>query len=121
MSCTVKAITARVPHLCDDCHWTPSLRGQPTIFPGHRYLRHTAFPGDEVNTSERPYSLDQCVACVDRMRPGAATLEAGACGQLCCDELPCALPLRHGADHSCRRCAVSPAGPGTAPPAPSPP
>jgi hypothetical protein len=40
----VRARTARQPHLCDSCHWTPSLRGVATIQPGHRYLLHTAFP-----------------------------------------------------------------------------
>lgn len=44
---TMKAVTARIPHLCDSCHWTPGIRGVATIDPGHRYLRHVAFPGDE--------------------------------------------------------------------------
>jgi hypothetical protein len=58
----VKALTARIPHKCDSCHWTPGLRGVPTIAPGHRYLRHTVFPNDETNQSHRPYSVNECVA-----------------------------------------------------------
>ena len=103
---TVKARTARIPHLCDECHWTPSLRGVPTIAPGHRYLRHVAFPCDEVNQSTRPYSVNQCVACLCERDGTAPTVKAGACGQVCCDELPCAQPFGHGAGHSCRRCAA---------------
>lgn len=54
MTATVKAITARIPHLCDGCHWISGLRGKPTIGAGHRYLRHVTFRDDLVNQSGRP-------------------------------------------------------------------
>lgn len=106
MSTTVKAFTARIPHLCDTCHWTASLqdvRDVPTILPGHRYLRHTAFPDGEHNTSDRPYSIKECVACAEE-RDSAGLLVAGACTTFCHGTVPCARPLRHNGDHSCRRC-----------------
>lgn len=103
MSTAVKARTARIPHLCDSCHWIPGLRGVPTIAPGHRYLRHVAFPCDEVNQSHRPYSLNECVACAEE-RDSAGLLVAGACSTFCCGDTPCARPFRHDSDHSCRRC-----------------
>src|SRR5690349_23801291 len=53
MNTTVKARTARKAHHCDGCSWTPSLRGVATIAPGHRYLRHVAFPGADGNESGR--------------------------------------------------------------------
>ena len=76
MSYAVKARTARKAHLCDGCHWTPSLRGIPTILPGHRYLIHTAFPGSEVNQSHRPYTNTQCVNLPSLK--GGASRQAGA-------------------------------------------
>lgn len=103
---TVKARTARIPHLCENCHWTPSLRGVPTIAPGHRYLRHTAFPDGEVNTGTAPYSVNECVACAEGR--GALELSRGvalACATFCCGDLPCARLHRHEGGHSCRRCA----------------
>jgi len=104
MTTTTKAITARIPHLCDNCHWTPSLRGVATIAPGHRYLRHVAFPDDEVNQSGRPVTFIECVACVSERDPSGALLVADACSTFCCGDVPCALPSRHDGDHSCRRC-----------------
>lgn len=104
MATTVKAQTARTPHLCDNCHWTPSLRGIPTIAPGHRYLRHVAFPGDEVNQTDHPLSLTECVACACERDSHAGLLVAGACSTWCCGDVPCARPFRHDGDHSCRRC-----------------
>jgi hypothetical protein len=106
MSYAVKARTARIPHLCDGCHWTPSLRGQPTILPGHRYLIHTAFPGAEVNHSNRPYTNTECVACACERDKAFDLLVAGACTTHCCGDVPCARPVRHDGDHSCRRCAA---------------
>jgi hypothetical protein len=106
MSVTVKARTARKPHLCEGCHWTPSLRRVPTILPGHRYLLHTAFPDGpygEINQSNRPYTNKECVACAEErdLTMRGAHL---ACCTFCCGDIPCALPFKHGGDHSCRRC-----------------
>lgn len=107
MTATVKALTARKPHMCDSCHWNASLRGVHTITPGHRYLRHVAFPDGEVNTSNRPFSIAECVACAEEREPTAGLLIAGACSTFCCGDTSCALPFKHGGDrHSCRRCAV---------------
>lgn len=104
MSTTIQARTSRIARLCDGCHWTPSLRGKPTIAPGHRYLRHVAFPGDEVNQSHRPYTNIECVACAAEREPTAPLLIAGACATFCCGDVPCARPSGHGEDHECRRC-----------------
>lgn len=102
---TTKARTARIPHLCDGCHWVPSLRGVPTIAPGHRYLLHAVFP-DGVNVvSDRPYTLKECVACLGERDDTAPLLAAGACSTFCCGEVPCARPHKHDGGHSCRRCA----------------
>lgn len=101
-----KAFTARVPHVCESCHyWETGLRGKSTILPGHRYLRHTVFPNDETNQSGRPYSINECVACTEG-RDSAGLLVAGACTTFCHGTVPCALPLKHDGDHSCRQCAV---------------
>jgi len=106
MAATVKALTARIPHLCDSCHWTVSLRGVPTIAAGHRYLRHVAFPDDDANNSGHPVSLTECVACAYE-RDSSAGLDTGACSGFCCGDVPCALPVRHSGDCSCRRCATA--------------
>jgi hypothetical protein len=103
MSTTVKGITARKQHRCDESSWT----GLHFIAPGHRYLRHVAFPDDDVNGSDQPWVLRQCVACVGERDDTATTLTAGACAMWCCGDVPCARPLRHDGDHSCRRCATS--------------
>lgn len=96
MSTTVKAVTARKRHLCDDA-WSDVH----IIAAGHRYLRHVAFPGDDVNPWTRPIVHRQCAACAeDRARS-----DVGACLTHCCGVPPCALPLKHDGDHSCRRCA----------------
>jgi hypothetical protein len=102
---TTRARTARRPHLCENCHWTPSLRGVATIQPGHRYLLHTAFPDGLTNTSNAPYTLKECVACACERDDDAGLLVANACATFCHGTLPCALPLKHDGDHSCRRCA----------------
>lgn len=108
MATAVKALTARIPHLCDSCHWTPSLRDVPTILPGHRYLRHVCFPDDVENETGRPVVLVECVACAEE-RDSAGLLVAGACSTFCHGTVPCARPLRHDGDHSCRRCTNDPA------------
>jgi hypothetical protein len=109
MSTTIQARTARKPHLCDSCHWTPSLRGKPTIAPGHRYLRHVAFPegpSGEVNQTNRPFTNTECVACACAREATDGLLLAEACATFCCGDVPCARPFKHGGDHSCRRCAL---------------
>ena len=106
MSETVKARTARKPHLCEGCHWTPSLRGKPTIAPGHRYLLHTAFPGHDVLAVNKPFSVKECVACAEAT--GSTERSRGialACVTVCCGDIPCALLHKHDGGHSCRRCA----------------
>lgn len=98
---TAKAVTARKRHRCD-----AGYREVHVIAPGHRYMRHTVFPGHDANTSHRPYNVTECVACAEEREYAAGVLTAGACSQFCCGDVPCALPLRHGDDdHSCRRCA----------------
>ena len=100
---TVKAVTARKQHRCDESSWV----GVHFIAPGHRYLRHVAFPCSEVNGSDQPWVLRQCVACIGDRDDTATTLTAGACAAFCCGDVPCARPLKHDGDHSCRRCAGS--------------
>lgn len=107
MAATVKGVTARKPHLCDNCHWDVNLRGVPTIAPGHRYLRHIAFPDGDVNASDHPVVLLECVACAEEREYAAAMLTAGACSTFCHGDVPCALPFKHGGDHSCLRCTVN--------------
>lgn len=76
-----------------------------TIAPGHRYLRHVAFPGDDGHEEgTRPWALNECVACACRREPASGLLVAGACSTFCCGDVPCAKPYRHDGDHSCRRC-----------------
>lgn len=100
MSTTVKAVTARKQHRCDTVWGEVHL-----IQPRHRYLRHVAFPDDDVNGSDRPWVLRECVACVEE-REGCAMFTAGACSMFCHGTTPCALPFKHNGDHSCLRCAV---------------
>lgn len=104
MRTTTQARTSRIARLCDGCHWTPSLRGKPTIAPGHRYLRHVAFPDGEINQSNRPYTNTECVACASDRDGTAPLLIAGACSTFCHGDVPCARPASHDGDHSCRRC-----------------
>jgi hypothetical protein len=106
MATTVKGITARIPHLCDGCHWDSNLRGVPTIAPGHRYLRHVVFPGDDVNQSDHPIVHVECVACAEDRGMHEETLVGDACATYCCGDVPCALPVKHKDDHSCRRCTA---------------
>jgi hypothetical protein len=101
MATTIKAVTARKRHRCDE-----SWGDVHFIAPGHRYLRHVAFPDDDVNGSDQPWVLRQCVACAeDRHEPTGATV-GGACVRHCCGDVPCAMPIEHDGDHSCRRCAT---------------
>lgn len=107
MTATVQARTARVPHLCDSCHWVTGRRGRPLIAPGHRYLRHVAFPDNMVNQSGHPVAHLECVSCASERDSNAALLDAGACGTFCCGVTPCARPFRHSGDCSCLRCVAS--------------
>jgi hypothetical protein len=101
MSTTVKGVTARKRHRCDESSWV----GIHFIAPGHRYLRHVAFPDDDVNGSNRPWVLRICIACAEDRDGHAGALLGGACTTFCCGDVPCALPFEHDGDHSCRRCA----------------
>jgi hypothetical protein len=101
------AVTARKPHFCGSCGRPPGMRGVATILPGHRYLRHVAFPegsAGEINQSDRPIVMKECVACATEREVHAGSLEAGACASFCHGETPCARPLRHDDDHECRGC-----------------
>jgi hypothetical protein len=80
------------------------MRGVATIRPGHRYLRHVAFPGDDANGSDQPWVVKECVACATERDDHAGLLEAGACSTFCHGTTPCALPFRHDGDHECRVC-----------------
>lgn len=101
---TLLGRTSRTRRFCDSCHWLASLRGSPTIAPGHRYVRHVTFPGADGNESGRVQVNVECVACLGDREPHGGLLIAGACSTFCHGELPCALPERHAGDHSCRRC-----------------
>jgi hypothetical protein len=101
MTTAIKAVTARKRHQCDTAQYERHV-----IAPGHRYLRHVAFPGDDVNGSDRPWVLRECVACVEDRDAHAGSLIGGACATFCCGDTPCALPFKHDVDHSCRRCAA---------------
>lgn len=98
---TAKAVTARKRRLCD-----AGYREVHVIAPGHRYLRHTVFPSHDVAGSDRPYNVTECASCVERREYEEAP-ELNACSTWCCGDLPCALPVKHGGDHSCRRCAAA--------------
>lgn len=102
MATTVKGVTARKRHRCDE-----SWGDVHFIEPGHRYLRHVAFPGDDVNGGDRPWVLRVCIACAEDRDAHAGLLVAGACTTFCCGDVPCALPFKHAGDrHSCMRCTV---------------
>ena len=100
MATTVKGVTARKRHRCDE-----SWGDVHFIEPGHRYLRHVAFPGDDVNGGDQPWVLRQCIACAEDRDGHAGALIGGACTGFCCGDVPCALLFKHDGDHSCRRCA----------------
>ncbi|MCU1657038.1 MAG: hypothetical protein JWO57_1694 [Pseudonocardiales bacterium] len=103
MTTTVKGVTARKRHRCDEA----SRTGLHFIEPGHRYLRHVAFPGDDVNGSDQPWVLRVCIACAEDRDCHAGMLVGGACTTFCCAMVPCALPFKHAGDrHSCLRCTA---------------
>lgn len=103
---TTLAQTARKAHACAACDWRTNPDTPPSIAPGHRYLIHVSFPGDDGHPYGLPPSRDRvCVACAEEADYAAATLVAGACGSFCCGTTPCALPFERGAPghrHSCR-------------------
>jgi hypothetical protein len=106
---TIKGVTARTAHPCENCWRVPSLRDTMNILPGHRYLLHTAFPGDDgFDALERPFSVRECASCaVERDDYNASKYEI--CGTYCCSTEPCALPFEragagYGHDHVCKRC-----------------
>jgi hypothetical protein len=104
-----KAFTARKAHDCANCRQLGEGRG--TIAPGHRYLKHTAFPGNEFMQIDAPESMKECAACAIRRDWGTHVVTLAACQTYCCGTTPCALPPVPGApahDHSCRECAGRP-------------
>lgn len=103
---TVQARTARVAHMCSTCDWHTDPNGTPAIQPGHRYLIHVVFPGqDGHEEGTRPWRAKECIACACNREDTAGLLVAGSCATYCHGTTPCALPHRHDGDHSCRRCA----------------
>lgn len=110
MPTTATAQTARKAHDCDSCFLAG--RRRRTIRPGHRYLRHVAFPDGEVNQGPAPVVSRECVGCVGERDDYEPLLVAGACSSFCCGTEPCALPFQRGApshnggEHSCRRCTA---------------
>jgi hypothetical protein len=56
---TAWTATARKPFRCDD-------RGDRAVVAGQRYVRMVAFPGTDVNSSDRPWVLRVCEACATR-------------------------------------------------------
>lgn len=105
----IKGVTARAAHPCETCSrrdvngtWTQPIR------PGHRYLRHVVFPGDEgFEEGTRPQSVRECAGCAIE-RDGDAAITYGICGSYCHGIRPCVLPVaaRPGPDHEhqCREC-----------------
>lgn len=85
MSAKAEARTARKPHLCEGCHWVASLRGVPTIMPGHRYLIHTTFPDGEYYNGTGPIEHKECIWCFAE-RAGEDPIVIGACGTFCCGD-----------------------------------
>jgi hypothetical protein len=109
---TVKGVTARVAHSCETCD-RKTVNGEYSraILPGHRYLLHTTFPGDEgFEEGTRPQSIRECASCAIKRDDCAATLY-GICGSYCHGINPCVLPFVKGAPgHQCvcRECASDP-------------
>lgn len=107
---TVKGITARVAHSCES-HDRQTVNGDWSkgILPGHRYVLHTAFPGDDgFDSLERPFSIKECASCAIE-RDDAAATTFGICGTYCHGTTPCALPFERGApghEHFCRECVL---------------
>lgn len=106
---TFKGVTARTAHFCSGCQMHAREYDVPVIAPGHRYLRHVGFPGDEGVSGDRPWVLRECVACASEREETDLLLVAKACGTFCHGTTPCALPFERGApghQHSCRVCVV---------------
>jgi hypothetical protein len=103
-----KGVTARVAHSCEG-HDRMTVNGMwmLSILPGHRYVRHVAFPGDDgFEEISRPWSVAECATCAME-RTDDAALEFGICGSYCCGDQACVLPFANGApghDHACARC-----------------
>lgn len=110
MVSTVKGVTARVAHSCETCD-RKTVNGTYTtaIRPGHRYLLHTAFPGDDgFDALERPFSLRECASCAIG-RDNFTAHSFGICGSYCHGTNPCVLPFTKGApghECFCRDCAI---------------
>jgi hypothetical protein len=105
---TATGVTARKAHPCETCSrrdvngtWTTPIR------PGHRYVRHVVFPGDDgFEDITRPQSVRECAGCAIERDSFNATLY-GICGSSCCGTTPCALPFEKGApchEHHCGEC-----------------
>lgn len=106
---SVKAVTARIAHTCETCSpRTADGRYRKVILPGHRYLRHVVFPGDDgFEEATRPHSVRECASCAIERDDFTAT-SFDICGFYCCGIEPCVLPFQKGApghDHACKRCA----------------
>lgn len=106
---TTRGVTAQIKHTCETCS-RKTVNGDWTtpILPGHRYLVHTAFPGDEgFEEGTRPQQLRECASCAIEREDYTATLY-GICGSFCCGVEPCVLPFRTPGtaehEHACRRC-----------------
>jgi hypothetical protein len=105
---TSKAITARVAHFCSFCQMRASESATPVVQPGHRYLRHVGFPGEEGVGGDRPWVLVECISCATD-KDDFAPVQAGACGTFCCGVTPCSLPFQKGApshNHACAICVI---------------
>jgi hypothetical protein len=56
-------VIARKSRPCDDTRGNRWAIGRHTIPTGSPYVRCVAFPGGDVNTSERPWSVAICPDC----------------------------------------------------------
>jgi hypothetical protein len=105
-----KAFTARIPHTCETCS-VKTVNGTYTepIRPGHRYLVHVVFPGEEsFEEITRPWKAAECGTCAIA-RDDFVAHSFGICGSYCCGVNPCVLPFENigapGHDHQCRECS----------------
>jgi hypothetical protein len=105
---TFKGVTARAAHYCSGCQMHATLDETPAIQPGHRYLRHVGFPGDDGVSGERPWVLRECIACAGEREESDPLIIARACGTYCHGTTPCALPFQPAGvqehQHACREC-----------------
>lgn len=105
---STRAFTARVAHCCATCD-RPTVNVDTTtaILPGHRYLRHVAFPGEDgFEDATRIWVAAECATCAIERDLDVATTY-GICGSYCCGTEPCVLPFVKGApghDCVCKRC-----------------